>query len=102
MSVLSEIDSQKTELAILASTMPEGEEKSALEAKIDDLIDARAVYIAAQVDEATQLYADALAALQAANAEITAAKDDLGRTAEVINKVARAIGLVQQLVSTIA
>jgi DNA repair exonuclease SbcCD ATPase subunit len=102
MSVLTELRTQKDELKALIDLTPVGPQKSELRDQLDLVIAKLANYYEEKADAADQKYKDALAALQAANAEIRAAKEDLGRTAKVISKVALGMNFVQKVIDAAA
>lgn len=97
MSVAKELEAQKSALEALIARTPEGPERTTLRDQLDDVLDKIANHAEDRVDQASAAYAEALAELQAANAAIREAQDDLAKTAQAIEKVAQAMALVQQL-----
>jgi hypothetical protein len=102
MSVAEELETQKTELEKLIARAPAGPDRNELRDQLDDVLDKIANYVDDSVDKETATYAKALAELQASNAATKDAQDDLGKTAEVIAKVAKAMGFVQKVIEAAA
>jgi hypothetical protein len=102
MTVGEELAKASNGILDLMEKAPDLEQKKALRDQLTKILAQTAKLVEANVDKNTAAYREAAAGLVEANTAIEGAKRDLGRVAETINKVARAIDVVGRLAAMAA
>ena len=81
---------------------PELERKKELREQLTKILELTAKLVEANVQKDTEEYRAAAAGLSEANTEIEEAKEDLGKVAETIKKITKAIDLIGKLAAAVA